>query len=390
MAHGWASVIQSSASGHRAEAGSFSTSMFALRASRAIGGGTLMLRTMGSLEPTMRRDGYPLLLQTGETADGLNPLRDRQHPHDLIDEAAVEYRRPLSADLTAHVYVAPIGAPALGPVPFFHRASGDALPEAPIGHHLHDATHITHGVVTAGFTANRVLTLEASAFNGREPDANRWDVDAIRLDSYALRAGVAMGTNWAMQGSMASVAQPERTHPLINASRLAASVTHNRPLRDGNWQSTLAYGRTLTQRRLILLSVARRIFPAPILAHYLAIAPPADVPEDSVYLQFRERLKGGWLLESQLQRGRSTFAGRVEWLDKDELFPPTDLRHSAIYRVTKGSAGYALRVHSWGAFALDAGGAVHIHVLPASLRGAYGQLPTSYQLYTRVRLTHVP
>lgn len=386
MTHGWMSAIRSSASGPRAARATYSTSMLSLNASRTLAGGTLTVRGMASLEPSMPRDGYPLLLQTGESADGLNPLRDRQHPHDLIDEAAVEYRRAINADLSGYVYVAPVGAPALGPVPFFHRLSGSALPEAPIGHHLHDATHITHGVVTAGLVANRRLTIEASAFNGREPDANRWDVDRIRLDSYALRAGVLLGTNWAMQGSMASVSQPERTHPLIDASRLSASVTHNRPLRDGNWQTTAAYGRTLTRRRVVLLSEARRVFPAPILAHYLAIAPPADVPEDSLYLQFPERLKGGWLLESQLQRGRSTFVGRVERLDKDELFAPSDLRHSAIFRVTKASAGYLWRVIAWRDLAVDAGGAVHVHQLPAPLRAAYGRTPTSYQLYTRLRV----
>jgi len=40
-------------------------------------------RVMGSIEPVMGRSGYPLLLQTGETADGTTPLLDRQHPHDV-------------------------------------------------------------------------------------------------------------------------------------------------------------------------------------------------------------------------------------------------------------------------------------------------------------------
>ena len=41
--------------------------------------------SMMSIEPsTIGKEGYPLLLQTGETADGRTPLIDRQHPHDLF------------------------------------------------------------------------------------------------------------------------------------------------------------------------------------------------------------------------------------------------------------------------------------------------------------------
>ena len=43
---------------------------------------------MGSLDPAMGPRGYPLLLQTGETADGRAPLVDRQHPHNLLMELA--------------------------------------------------------------------------------------------------------------------------------------------------------------------------------------------------------------------------------------------------------------------------------------------------------------
>ena len=52
--------------------------------SARLGPGRVEARVMLSAEPTMGRDGYPLLRQTGETADGVNPLVDRQHPHDLF------------------------------------------------------------------------------------------------------------------------------------------------------------------------------------------------------------------------------------------------------------------------------------------------------------------
>ena len=44
------------------------------------------LRAMLSPDPFMGKRGYPLLLAAGETADGVTPLVDRQHPHDLFME----------------------------------------------------------------------------------------------------------------------------------------------------------------------------------------------------------------------------------------------------------------------------------------------------------------
>ena len=54
-------------------------------------------------------------------------------------------------------------------------------PIAPIGHHWLDATHITFGVITDRACGDRSRwKVEASAFNGREPDENRTDIDLAR------------------------------------------------------------------------------------------------------------------------------------------------------------------------------------------------------------------
>jgi hypothetical protein len=67
-------------------------------ARRELSNGALGLRLMLSTDPAMGKAGYPLLFQTGETADGRTPLIDRQHPHDLLMEAAGSY----SFDLSPH------------------------------------------------------------------------------------------------------------------------------------------------------------------------------------------------------------------------------------------------------------------------------------------------
>ena len=71
----------------------------------------------------------------------------------------------------------PVGEPALGPVAFMHRASASDIPFAPLSHHTFDSTHIAFGVVT-GAVDHGPVTVEASVFNGREPDENRWDFDS--------------------------------------------------------------------------------------------------------------------------------------------------------------------------------------------------------------------
>ena len=48
------------------------------------------------------------------------------------------------------------GEPALGPPVFMHRLSAMDDPDAPLGHHYQDATHITFGVATLGFRLSNV------------------------------------------------------------------------------------------------------------------------------------------------------------------------------------------------------------------------------------------
>src|SRR5207248_1892003 len=99
----------------------FSSSMLMIMGQRHAGVGTLGLRAMASLDPAMGPSGYPLLLQTGETANGVDPLADRQHPHDLFMELSGAYSVPIGEDSSVFGYVGLPGEPALGPSAFMHR-----------------------------------------------------------------------------------------------------------------------------------------------------------------------------------------------------------------------------------------------------------------------------
>ena len=114
---------------------------------------TLTLRAMLSPDPLMGKRGYPLLLAAGETADGVTPLVDRQHPHDLFMELSASYAWTMGEGRSTFLYAGLPGEPAFGPPAFMHRPAAMMSPEAPITHHWLDSTHISFGV---GFQEIRI------------------------------------------------------------------------------------------------------------------------------------------------------------------------------------------------------------------------------------------
>ena len=243
MVHGYADLVYDHQGGPRGGAKTFSESMFMVMAQHAAGPGTLTLRTMLSLDPAMGKDGYPLLLQTGETADGVTPLVDRQHPHDLFMELAGVYSLPVGDTSSAFFYFGYPGEPALGAPTFMHRFSGMDDPAAPITHHWLDSTHITFGVLTAGFVHDD-WKLEVSRFTGREPDQFRFNFDPARFDSTSARLSWNPDSHWALQASWGFLKSPEQLAPAQNETRYTASAIYVTPVgEDGSWSAMLAWGR---------------------------------------------------------------------------------------------------------------------------------------------------
>ncbi|HEX6124393.1 MAG TPA: sulfocyanin-like copper-binding protein [Pyrinomonadaceae bacterium] len=202
------------------------------------------LRAMVSLDPIIERGyGYPLLYQSGELFRG-EPIHDRQHPHDFISELAATYSYKFDDKNSFFIYAGLPGEPALGPPMYLHRPSGMNNPDAPIGHHWQDATHITYGVVTAGFTHNR-LKFEVSAFNGTEPDENRWAFDSPKLNSFSGRFSFNPTREWSFQISHGYLKYPERSEPDLKVMRrTTASAMYNRSFSENrDWANTFVWGR---------------------------------------------------------------------------------------------------------------------------------------------------
>ncbi len=344
MAHGVIFVDYNQQGGPRGEGKAESVNWGMTMEQHKLGPGTILLRQMFSAESlTSPHPGFPELFQTGETYHG-EPLVDHQHPHNVFAELSALYTLPLTDKISWELYGGPAAEPALGPVTYIHRASASELPLAPLSHHLQDSTHTSFGVVTTGFTFDWVK-LEASAFNGHEPNEERWSIQPAGLDSWSARAFIAPARNWAAQYSVGYLVKPEALEPW-NQWRETASVEYNRPLESGNWASTFVWGR---------------------------------VHETGI-----NTILNSYLLESTLNfRERNYVFTRMELVDKNELFPQAPV-HPA-YRIggyTFGATRDLNRSRVWQfAFGAD----ITIYSKPAVLDAAYGNYPVSFQIFFRMR-----
>ena len=347
MLHGMADLVYDHQGGARGDHRVFSSNMVMGMAQRMAGPGKLGLRAMLSGEPwTIGKGGYPLLLQTGETADGRTPLIDRQHPHDLFMELSGSYSLS-SGSRSLFLYGGLPGEPSLGPPAFMHRFSGRAFPEAPIAHHWLDSSHITFGVLTAGAVSGG-LKLEASAFRGREPDQNRFDIESPKLDSYAFRASLNPAPAWALQVSRGRLTSPEQLEPDVDVDRTTASILHARDWESGHWESMVAWGRNQTR-------------PGSTLDAFTA--------ESALTL-----------------RTRHTLFARFERLQKDELFEASDPRAGVGYWVGEASAGYRFDFRASRRPRVGIGVVGSLISVPRDIQDAYGRNPTAVMVFTHLEL----
>ncbi len=136
MGHVMLTGVYDTQSGPRGDDKTFLAGMVMGAALRDFGDGdTLNFRAMLSPDPFMGKSGYPLLLATGETANGTTPLVDRQHPHDLFMERASSFSHRFTNTDSGFLYLGYPGEPALGPTAVLHRTSAMDNPEAPITDH---------------------------------------------------------------------------------------------------------------------------------------------------------------------------------------------------------------------------------------------------------------
>jgi hypothetical protein len=363
MFMGQAFLVDTQQSGPRGGDKFYAPNWAMVSAEHSFLGGSFMFQSMLSLDPaTVTNRRYPLLFQTGETAYG-KALVDAQHPHDFFMGLGFHYAHPLGENTMLHIYYAPVGDPALGPVAFPHRASAFELPQATLGHHWQDSTHIADNVVTLA-VRHKWLRLEASGFYGTEPNENRWNIDWGPMNSYSGRVSVFPSKNWMAQFSAGRLAEPERpfsvgghaeTHG--DVVRTTASLHYTRPMENGNaWSTSLIWGRN----------------------HGVET----------------KRNTNSYLLESLYPLSKKDFlTGRIELVDKDELFANNpDLEHQlaltagSSFRIQAYTAGYTRDIGTFRNVETGVGANVSAYAIPTAIKPYYGDHPVGVNVYVRFRL----
>ena len=349
MGHGVLNLVYDHQGRRRGDDKLFPSGMLMGMARRPVGNGTLQVKAMLSPDPVMGKRGYPLLLASGETANGTDRLIDRQHPHDFFMELSASVSQNLGRNGSVFLYAGLPGEPAFGPPTFMHRESIMDSPEAPISHHWLDSTHISFGVLTAGVVLGRAK-LEVSRFNGREPDQHRWNIETDPLDSTAVRLSWNPTPELALQGSWGHFEDPEQLEPGVDQKRWSASAMFTREVARG-WKlaATAAWGRKTIEE------------------HGESLKDDAFVAEASLK-------HGGWTLF-----GRGEMTENRELLNLDE--------HGPAYRVGKASLG---AVHDWRigeSLSFGAGALASLNFVPDALEPLYGSSnPKGAMAFVRVKL----
>ncbi len=172
--------------GPRGDGKFFSTNHVLISAAAAPSRACSACGSMWSLEPSMGKRGYPLLLRDRRDRGWRDAAR-RSPASRLADGARRDLQpRPFGADRSLYLYAAAVGSPALRPPTFMHRAWRSRCRSTPITHHWFDSSHVTFSVVTFGAIVSPKAKIEASVFRGREPDQERWGSKRARFVSFRL------------------------------------------------------------------------------------------------------------------------------------------------------------------------------------------------------------
>lgn len=323
-------------------------------ARRNLAGGRLGIRTMLSAEPwTVPDCGTLSFLATGEVCEG-DTVHDRQEPHDLLMELAMDYERTIRDNWRWQVYGGLAGEPALGPPGYPHRASAATNPLAPISHHWLESTVVSFGVVTVGVHNQRWKT-EFSAFNGRDADSSRVDVDLGAFDSASARLSYLPSDRLSLQVSAARLSEARSEFPFElddPFKRFTTSAIYYRPLgANGLWATTLAYGVTR--------------------AHEIVAGRPFNSTTSAL------------LLESSFTRsGRHTIFGRGELVGMPGHHLHAHEYSTEVFTVGKLQLGYTRQFRSVKGLTPGLGGYVGLSLLTPELAPRYeGRVAPSYAVF---------
>lgn len=239
------------------------------------------------------------------------------------------------------------GEPALGPpVSNMRRYAGIDNPEAAFGSHWLDSSYRIASVLTLGYTWHDV-SVEGSAFSAKDVDRHRVPRnEAPKLDSRAARLSFNPSPEWSIQFSRGALSGLDQMIAAGDVRRTTLSATYQRLFEDGNWQTTLAWGRNSRK--------------------------------------FRESTMG-YLLESTLRFGGTHIVfGRFEQIGSDELLRENESLQRQAFKMGKVTLGYFRDLPANGPLKLDFGVLASRHLVPTQVAPSYGRDPTTVMFFVRL------
>jgi len=310
-----------------------STNWFAAGAKMDFARGFILARGRVSLEPYTIDDSYPQFFQY-VPEDG---RIDRMRPNDLFGEAAVQVGfRPTNASLIS-VYGALVGQPALGAAPAQLRPSGVDFAEAPFGYDIHETTHDSTSVITAGF-ATRLVTIEASAFHDGATTGDHTELDTGDIDSQSARLTLTPTPHLAIQ-----ISRGELGEDLAQRDVTSASLTYGGPV-----------------------------------ASLTALWTSREHNDETVANET------AWGLEVALRASRNTFMARIEHVDRPAGFPLA-VDRTETEEATHYTAGYVFDFVPNARYKMGVGVNVDYRTQTRELEDIYGHKPQGIFAFVRFR-----
>lgn len=275
-------------------------------------------------------------------------LRQGRYLASLSPAISATYRFDLDQRSSIFGYVGQPGEPALGPpVSYMRRFSGFDTVDPSQARHWLDTTHDSARVFTLGYIWRNVK-LEGSAFATHQDDERKYmDNDLLEFNSTSGRFSFNPWQNWSLQLSHGRLAGLDQLEPDEDVRRTTISTTYNRPFKEGDWQATLAWGRNTRKSE------------EPVM---------------------------GYLLESTLRFHR-TYAVfcRLEQVGSDELMRANDSLPRQLFKMNRLTVGYFHHIRTAAGPAFDIGGFASRHLVPSAMTPLYGNDPTSYMMFIRLK-----
>ena len=355
MAHGLFNGVYDKQGGPRGGEKAFAGGMLMGMAQREIGDGTVGFKAMLSPDPFMGRSGYPLLLATGETADGVNPLLDRSTlticswswPAATV---TISRRPPASTSMVA----------CQASRRSDHRLSCIAPAGWTSPKHRSHIIGSTAPTSLMGWSPSGQFSISGNWRGQHSKDESQIRIastsSALVLNSFSGRLSWNPTTDLSMQVSYGHLKSPEQLSPDVNENRVTASIIYTtKPWDDALWSSTFAWGRKI------------------------------NLPGNTL---------DGFMLESALiLKNTWTFFLRAEHVQEDELFDvhiddKSSTAHSKkpIFTVNKVSAGAIYDFQVADHLKVGIGGLVSKYAIPSGLLPSYGRDPTSFMAFMRLKL----